>query len=306
MHLDAERAADVLGDDADLVFFKREMLGEQVLCHVWRLRALINGEALLARIPVGDHGARLVGDPGMAAEHEGRFDHGIRLGEAAVRIAGIERPLKGEIVAKLGMNHRRLGIERGFRIGHRGEHLIVDLDQRAGVLGLRAALRHHGAHRFALPAGPLDRDGVLRRRFYAFEMRKHADPRRNDFGKFGAGDYGYYARSFACRRRSELRDPRMRVRRTQKRDVRHARQYDVGDILAAPGRQPRQIRPRHRAADIGVRPIERGEAGRLVFGDFHGARLDCRSFPRKRGDERDAGLQKPRRPHQRAPHMRGR
>ena len=142
MHLDAERAADVLGDDAHLVLFETEMLGEQVLRHVRRLRALIDGQALLARIPVGDDGARLVGDAGMAAEHEGRLDHGIGLGKTLVRIAGIEHALEGEIVAKLGMDHRRLGIERRFRIGHRGQHLIVDLDQRAGVLGFGAALRH--------------------------------------------------------------------------------------------------------------------------------------------------------------------
>ena len=60
------------------------MLGEQVLHHVRRLRALIDGEALLARIPVGDDGARLVGDAGMAAEHEGRLDHRVGLGEALV------------------------------------------------------------------------------------------------------------------------------------------------------------------------------------------------------------------------------
>ena len=58
VHLDAERAADVLGDDADLVLLQVEMLGEQVLHHVRRLRALVHGHALLAGIPVGDDGAR--------------------------------------------------------------------------------------------------------------------------------------------------------------------------------------------------------------------------------------------------------
>ena len=39
VHLDAERAADVLGDDAHLVLLEPEVLGEQVLHHVRRLRA---------------------------------------------------------------------------------------------------------------------------------------------------------------------------------------------------------------------------------------------------------------------------
>ncbi len=139
MDLDAERAADVFGQHADLMLFEPEMLGEQVLHHVRRLRALIDGEPRFARIPIGDDGARLVGDAGVAAEHEGGLDHRIGCGKALVGIAGIERPLESEIVAELGMNHRRLGVERRFRIGHARQHLVLDVDQRAGILGLGAA-----------------------------------------------------------------------------------------------------------------------------------------------------------------------
>ena len=89
--LDAERAADVLGQHAHLVLGEPEVLGEQVLHHVRRLRALVDGEALLARIPVGDDGARLVGDAGVAAEHEGRLDDLVGRGEAARR----DRPPRG-------------------------------------------------------------------------------------------------------------------------------------------------------------------------------------------------------------------
>ena len=95
-----------------------------------------------------------------------------------------------------GMDHRRLGIERGFRIGDRGQFLVVDLDQFAGVLGFGAAARDHGADRFALPAGTLDCDRRLRRRFQALQMREHADPRRHDLGEFRAGDHGDHAGRF--------------------------------------------------------------------------------------------------------------
>ena len=64
-------------------------------------------------------------------------------------------------------------------------------------------------------------------------------------------------------------DARVRMRRAHEGDMHHARQHDVADILAASLRQPRQIGPRHRAADIGIRPVERGKAGRLIVGDFH-------------------------------------
>ncbi len=115
VHLDAERAADVLGQHPHLVLGEPEMLGEQVLHHVRRLGALVDGEALLARIPVGDDGARLVGDAGVAAEHEGRLDDLVRGGEALVGTAGLVAALEGEVVAESGMDHRRAGVERGLR-----------------------------------------------------------------------------------------------------------------------------------------------------------------------------------------------
>ncbi len=233
VHLDAERAADVLGDDAHLVLFETEVLGEQVLRHVRRLRALIDGQALLARIPVGDDGARLVGDAGVAAEHERRLDHRVGVGKALVGIADVERALERQIVAELGMDHRRFRVERRFRIGHRGERLVIDANQRAGILGFGARAGDDRAHRFALPAGALDGDGVLRRRFDAFEMGEHADPRRDDLGELGAGDDRDDAGRFFRCRGCDAFDARMRVRRTHEGDMRHARQHDVGDILAA-------------------------------------------------------------------------
>ena len=164
------------------------------------------------------------------------------------------------------------GIERGLGIGDGGELLVVDRDQFAGVLGLGAGARHHGADRLALPAGAVDRDGVLRRRLDALEMREHADPGRDHLGKLRAGDHGDDAGRRLRRRGIDRLDARMRVRRAHERHMRHARQRHVADELRAALRQPRQVRPRHRAADIGVRPVERGEGGRVVVGDFHRAR----------------------------------
>ncbi len=188
MDLDAERAADILGEHAHLVLFERKMLGENILRHVRRLRALIHGQALFAGIPVGDDGARLVGDAGVAAEDECRLDHRVGLGQSLVDLTGIEHALKCQIVAKLGMDHRRLGIERGFRIGDARQYFVVHPDQRAGVLGLGARARHDRADRLALPAGAFHGDGILRRRLDAFEMGEHADPRRDHLGELGAGD----------------------------------------------------------------------------------------------------------------------
>ena len=163
VHLDAERAADILGQHAHLRLRQIEMPGEQVLHHVRRLRRMIDGQALFAFVPVGDDGAALGADAGVAAGDEGGFDHRVRVGKRLVDLADIELSLEAQIVAQTGVDHRRGGIERRFRIGDGGQFLIDNVDQFAGVLGLRARARDHGADRFALPAGAVDRDGRLRR-----------------------------------------------------------------------------------------------------------------------------------------------
>ncbi len=145
VHLDAERAADVLGDDAHLVLLEVEVLGEQVLHHVRRLGAVIDGQAPLAGVPVGEDGARLVGDAGMAAEHEGGLHHRVGVLEPLVGVAGDMHALEGEIVAELGMDHQRRRIERGLGVGDRRQLLVADLDQLAGVLGFGAGACDHRA-----------------------------------------------------------------------------------------------------------------------------------------------------------------
>ena len=170
--------------------------------------------------------------------------------------------LEGEIVAQFRMDHRRAGIERGLGIGDGGKLLVGHLDQFARVLGLRPRLRHHGAHRLALPARAIDRDRVLRRRLDALEMGQHADPRGDDLCELRTGDDSDHAGYLLRGRGVDRNDPRMRMRRTEISDVPHARQRDIADILPAAFGQAREVRPRHRAADIGVWPVERGQDGR--------------------------------------------
>jgi len=67
-----------------------------------------------------------------------------------------------------------------------------------------------------LPAGAIDGDGVLRRRFDALEMREHADPRRDHLGKLGAGDHRDHAGRFLCFRVSMSLMRRARAASAQK------------------------------------------------------------------------------------------
>ena len=269
MHLDAERTADILGDDADLLFLQSKVLGKNVLRHMRRLRAVKDGQALFARIPVGDDGARLVGDAGMAAEYKRRLDDFIGFREALVDFACLMLARKREIVAKLGVDNGRCGVERGLHVGNDGKFLILDFDKTDSVFRLRTGFGYDGTDGFALPARTVDGERVLRRRLDALQVSEHADPRRHHFRQFRAGDDRDHARRFLRQRGFDFFDPRMGVGRANKRDMRHARQHGVADIRSAALCQTLQIRARHRAADIGIRPVERAEDRRLVGRDFH-------------------------------------
>ena len=96
---------------------------------------MVDGQALLAGVPVGDDGARLVGDAGVAAEHERGLDHRVGLGKTLVGIAGGMGTLEGEVIAEVGMDHRRCRIERGLGVGDGWQRLIVNCHHVAGILG---------------------------------------------------------------------------------------------------------------------------------------------------------------------------
>src|SRR5262249_55904177 len=127
----------------------------------------------------------------------------------------------------------------------------------------------HSAHGFALPASPFDRNGGLWRGFQALQVGKYADPGRHHLGKLGASDDGDHARRFFRSLSGDLDDTGMRMRGPHIGDVHHARQGDIADILTAALREPLQVWPRHRSADIGVRSIKRGQYRWGIFADFH-------------------------------------
>ena len=165
VHLDAERAADILADHAHIAFRHAEMNGEDVLHHVRRLVRHVDRQLVLGFVVVGEDDARFQGDAGMALETEGFLDHQRRLGERGVDVARFDGIIEGDVVAQIGMDHVRRRIGRGLGVGHRRQFFVGHIDQRRGVFGLGAAVRHHRGDRLALPAHMVDGDGVLRRRF---------------------------------------------------------------------------------------------------------------------------------------------
>ncbi len=160
------------------------------------------------------------------------------------------------------MQHRRVAIERGFLLGHGGQRLPLDLDQLARVLGERARSRDHHDDRLALPAGAIDGHRILRGRLHAGKARERADPgRRAHLGDLGAGHHPDNARRALGRARLDAHDLGMSMRAANECGMQHARQRHVVGIGCTPGHRTTRAHAREGAADIAVRPIERGQAG---------------------------------------------
>ena len=156
MNLDAERAADVLADHANLRILKPQVQSRDVLHHVRRLRALINRHPSFSLVPVGEDRARLQCRAGVPAKDEIRFHHLFGVGEGSIDSSRIEVSFECEIVAERGMDDRALRIERRAHIRDRLQLLVFNRNDFSRILGDGATIRHDSRDRLALPAGTLD------------------------------------------------------------------------------------------------------------------------------------------------------
>ena len=152
--LHAEGAADILGDDAQLVVRHAHDGGRHVAQRIGALRAGIE------RVAVG----RLVIDAGRAARFHRRHHHALigdrhlgdmrRLGDQARDLALVvvarhrTGPVDAEITGHFGIE-LGLALHRGVEIDHRRQFLVVDLHEIGGVLRLCGRLSHHHRHRVA-------------------------------------------------------------------------------------------------------------------------------------------------------------
>ena len=222
------------------------MRRQDILDHVRALGVVPHGQLFIPRIPVRQYRARLEAYAGVAAEYEGLLDDMVGLGVGRLDVAEFRLAAPCEIVAQAFMNDRRRAVESGLGVGDRRQDLPVDLDQRRRILRQGPALGDDGDHRLALPGRLFERQGVLRRRFQAFEMRQHPDPGVVNFGEFPPRDDRDHApsppsperrRSNACRRGREATADRRHapsVRSRCRRRTRRVRARGAARSGAAP------------------------------------------------------------------------
>ena len=264
VHLDAVAAADVGADHAHVALGQAHVLGEHALHHVRRLGGMIDGELGGGAVVVGQDRARLQRHAGVAAGVEGGLHHLVRGVERIVDLAGLVHALKAQVVAELGVDRRLRRLQRRLHVDHRRQRLVVDLDPGGGILGQRAGLGHHRSDRLADPGRALERQGQLRRRLHAFEVRQGRHPGIAMRRQVRALEHAQHARDLERRGAVDRQDFGMGVRASDEGDMHHARQDHVVDVLAAPLHQLAGIGPRHRLADVGVGPVDGSRVDDLV------------------------------------------
>ena len=111
----AETAADVGADHGDLGFGQAEAGGERGAVGVRHLGADMHGQMLRPCVPDRAAAARLHRHVGLPVLREAGFHHAVRIGEAAVRIAGGEALVRHQIVGQRVVHQRRARGERRRR-----------------------------------------------------------------------------------------------------------------------------------------------------------------------------------------------
>ena len=173
------------------------------------------------------------------------------------------------------MNQRRPFIECGLHVDHRRQALKVDVKVLQRVLGLLPGLGHHRHDWFTLPAGPIDRQWVLRSRLHPGKVRQSRHPRLTDPRQVvPVGDHNH-ARHRPCGVRMDRKNPAVGNLTAPEHYVRHARQFNVVGVRPLTLDKPSDAWTISTRADV-TRVLGQGMQGlialidpsRALFGSF--------------------------------------
>ena len=210
----AEAAADVTDQHADALLRPLQHgVGKHVAGRGGRLRLHMQDQPAGFRLDLGNGRARL---------HRGR-DQALAYDLERDRVRGIGKRLRDlgrvaiahrrdDVVGRLRPHHRRAGLDRLDRIGHRRQHLIVDVDGFRRGLGQRARGRDNDGDTFAGEANNLMRQQAARRHRHRRAVRALEDRQGRDDAdivgdEIGAGKDGFDTGHGARRRAVDALDP---------------------------------------------------------------------------------------------------
>ena len=159
------------------------------------------------------------------------------------------------------MQDRGVVSERGLDVAHRGQRLVIDLDELGGVLRERAAVGDHDRDAVAGVARLVDGERPVRRQLDVLgDGPGTGQPARPLVGEVGAGERRDDALGLACGSEVDARDPRVRVGTADDGHPDHACDRDVVDEAGLAGQELGILLARDRRADV-----------RLLLGGCHHA-----------------------------------
>ena len=251
VQLDAERPADIGLVNRHVRLRETEVTADDVAELERRLRDGPDFQPARTGIEVGQDAARLHGHGGNAGKFEGLFhDDEARLCEGRCGVAMLHSGLECDIGVKLGMRERGPGADGGIQCRDRGQHLPIDAEPVAGILGFGPASCDHHGDGIALKRGAIMRQRILQRRPHTRRMAQDTPPRRADSVHVRAREDGNDARRQRGIKAVDVQDPRMRMRTAKKRGMKKTRARKIVQIPSATAGKPPRFGPWLAAADM--------------------------------------------------------
>ena len=246
----AEAAADVGRDDPDLVLGQPRHQGVDGPVRVRSLaggpqRELASDPLVVRDAAAGLHRRRVHArvDDVLGHHHVGVRED--RLG--GVLVAGL--PVEAVVVllaVQVVADHRGVRRQRAADVDDRRQDVVLDVDELEGVPCGVPVLGHHERDLLALEAHLVGGQHGL----HVVGQRGH--PRQALRGQVGAGDDGLDLGVGLGRGHVDAHDGGVRHRRAEDREVQHAGQLDVVDVLAHAADEARVLLAEHPAVADGV------------------------------------------------------
>ena len=249
--LGAEATAHIGGDDANLVGRQTERRDEPLLDEVDDLGRVPRRQRFVARVPLGDHAARLDRHAHVALDLEALLHRDVGLGErrGGIAEAGLEED--GDVVAPLRVDDLRPRLGARDHLRDDGQRLVLDLDQLAAVFSERATGGQDHRHDLADEAHAVPRHGELGDLLHR-DVHARREPRRNRAEKrqrlhepleIGEGEDVGDARQPARRLGLHGEDLGVTVRAPDEGRVEHPGQLDVVHVAAIAAQIARVLFP---------------------------------------------------------------
>ena len=256
--LHAECAADIGRDQPQRLLGDFEHhFGQRVAHEVRTLGRRIEGRAAARRVKVGNGVARL-----HRVRHDAVVDEIERgdvrgLGEGGVGRLGVAEvvvPVEHQVAGNMIEQPRCIGSERVRGIGHRRQHIVLDLDGLGGVARGGHGLGHDKGDRLTdvshLALRQHRTGRVVARRAVAIdEWHQAADVAETVGARVLAGRHEQHAGHAPRRGGVDTLDVRVGHRRAQHERLRRVRQIDVVGVAALPGNETQIFVTPHRLPD---------------------------------------------------------